>query len=196
MYDTDVKAFDWSQFRVLARLERKTDESLERYFNSFVNMCRTACKLPPRKDEGKNASLTFYFIFNYQILEIPLNFPIRNSWQQHILLSDIRLLNPPTVMLMLFCLSNSKTWHSGDGSHLSYLTFSPATHPFSLYYLLTSLTVPVVTAVDHAVFVEPLTEERAARTLYRIELLRKIREQVCRKGCGLMCQWVCACAVS
>lgn len=26
--------------------------------------------------------------------------------------------------------------------------------------------------------VEPLTEERAARTLYRIELLRKIREQV------------------
>uniref|UniRef100_H2T283 Chromodomain helicase DNA binding protein 6 n=1 Tax=Takifugu rubripes TaxID=31033 RepID=H2T283_TAKRU len=84
VYDTDVKAFDWSQFRVLARLERKTDESLERYFNSFVNMCRTACKLPPRKDE----------------------------------------------------------------------------------------------AVDHAVFVEPLTEERAARTLYRIELLRKIREQV------------------
>lgn len=55
VYDTDVKAFDWSQFRVLARLERKTDESLERYFNSFVNMCRTACKLPPRKDEGKNA---------------------------------------------------------------------------------------------------------------------------------------------
>lgn len=87
VYDTDVKAFDWSQFRVLARLERKTDESLERYFNSFVNMCRTACKLPPRKDEGKNAWL---FFFNYQILEIPLFFHIRNSWQQHILLSDIR----------------------------------------------------------------------------------------------------------
>ena len=32
--------------------------------------------------------------------------------------------------------------------------------------------------MDAAVFVEPLTEERAARTLYRIELLRKIREQV------------------
>lgn len=32
--------------------------------------------------------------------------------------------------------------------------------------------------VDPAVIVEPLTEERAARTLYRIELLRKIREQV------------------
>uniref|UniRef100_UPI0037E89DC5 chromodomain-helicase-DNA-binding protein 6 isoform X2 n=1 Tax=Semicossyphus pulcher TaxID=241346 RepID=UPI0037E89DC5 len=87
VYDPDRKSFDWSQFRALARLERKTDESLERYFNSFINMCRTACKLPPRKEEG---------------------------------------------------------------------------------------------LVDPAVLVEPLTEERAARTLYRIELLRKIREQVLR----------------
>ncbi|XP_074525320.1 chromodomain-helicase-DNA-binding protein 6 isoform X2 [Halichoeres trimaculatus] len=87
VYDPDRKTFDWSQFRALARLERKTDESLERYFNSFVNMCRTACKLPPRKEEG---------------------------------------------------------------------------------------------LVDPSVLVEPLTEERAARTLYRIELLRKIREQVLR----------------
>ncbi|XP_076003529.1 chromodomain-helicase-DNA-binding protein 6 isoform X3 [Genypterus blacodes] len=87
VYDPEQKNFDWSQFRALARLERKTDESLERYFNSFVSMCRTACKLPPRKDEG---------------------------------------------------------------------------------------------LVDPAVMVEPLTEERAARTLYRIELLRKIREQVLR----------------
>lgn len=54
VYDPDRKAFDWSQFRALARLERKTDESLERYFNSFVNMCRTACKLPQRKEEGKD----------------------------------------------------------------------------------------------------------------------------------------------
>ncbi|XP_068171397.1 chromodomain-helicase-DNA-binding protein 6 isoform X2 [Antennarius striatus] len=87
VYDTERKIFDWSQFRTLARLERKTDESLERYFNSFVNMCRIACKLPPKKEEGP---------------------------------------------------------------------------------------------VDSGVFVEPLTEERAARTLYRIELLRKIREQVLR----------------
>uniref|UniRef100_A0A7N8WP10 Chromodomain helicase DNA binding protein 6 n=1 Tax=Mastacembelus armatus TaxID=205130 RepID=A0A7N8WP10_9TELE len=52
VYDPERKTFDWSQFRALARLERKTDESLERYFNAFVNMCRTACKLPPRKEEG------------------------------------------------------------------------------------------------------------------------------------------------
>uniref|UniRef100_A0AAR2L2M8 DNA helicase n=1 Tax=Pygocentrus nattereri TaxID=42514 RepID=A0AAR2L2M8_PYGNA len=85
VYDPDKKIFDWSQFRVFARLERKTDESLERYFWCFVSMCRTACRLPPRKDE-----------------------------------------------------------------------------------------------VDPTIFVEPITEERAARTLYRIELLRKVREQVLR----------------
>ncbi|XP_029103651.1 chromodomain-helicase-DNA-binding protein 6 isoform X2 [Scleropages formosus] len=87
VYDPEKKAFDWTQFRSFARLERKTDESLERYFCSFVAMCRTACRLPPRKDEG------------------PL---------------------------------------------------------------------------DPTLFVEPITEERAARTLYRIELLRKVREQVLR----------------
>uniref|UniRef100_A0A8D3DEF9 Chromodomain helicase DNA binding protein 6 n=1 Tax=Scophthalmus maximus TaxID=52904 RepID=A0A8D3DEF9_SCOMX len=38
VYDPERKTYDWSQFRALARLERKTDESLERYFNSFVNM--------------------------------------------------------------------------------------------------------------------------------------------------------------
>uniref|UniRef100_A0A8C2AJN3 Chromodomain helicase DNA binding protein 6 n=1 Tax=Cyprinus carpio TaxID=7962 RepID=A0A8C2AJN3_CYPCA len=87
VYDPEKKTFDWNQFRALARLERKTDESLERYFHSFVSMCRTACRLPPRKDEGN---------------------------------------------------------------------------------------------VDPSLFVEPITEERAARTLYRIELLRKVREQVLR----------------
>lgn len=34
--------------------------------------------------------------------------------------------------------------------------------------------------LDPGLNVEPLTEEKAARTLYRIELLRKIREQVCQ----------------
>eukprot|EP00061_Rhincodon_typus_P017410 g46097.t1 len=33
---------------------------------------------------------------------------------------------------------------------------------------------------DPSIFVEPITEERASRTLYRVELLRKVREQVLR----------------
>ncbi|KAM9483665.1 chromodomain-helicase-DNA-binding protein 6 isoform 2-T2 [Clarias gariepinus] len=110
VYDPEKKVFDWRQFRQFARLERKTDESLERYFWSFVSMCRTACRLPPRKDEG---------------------------------------------------------------------------------------------LVDPALCIEPITEERAARTLYRIELMRKVREQVlhhpllderlklCRPSLYLPVWWKC-----
>ncbi|XP_021424061.2 chromodomain-helicase-DNA-binding protein 6 isoform X3 [Oncorhynchus mykiss] len=102
VYDPEKKTFDWSQFRSFARLERKTDESLERYFSSFVSMCRTACRLPPRKDEGNYST-------GGRARELALKGPL-----------------------------------------------------------------------DHNLFVEPITEERAARTLYRIELLRKVREQVLR----------------
>ncbi|TDH13447.1 hypothetical protein EPR50_G00034810 [Perca flavescens] len=112
VYDPERKSFDWSQFRALARLERKTDESLEKYFNSFVNMCRTACKLPPRKEEA--AALMSLLGTSF--------------------LGNI----------------TAPCWWEDSG------------------------------LVDPAVLVEPLTEERAARTLYRIELLRKIREQVLR----------------
>ncbi|XP_059508662.1 chromodomain-helicase-DNA-binding protein 6 isoform X1 [Stegostoma tigrinum] len=86
VYDPDRKQFNWNQFRSFARLERKTDGSLERYFRSFMAMCRSVCRLPPRKEEPS----------------------------------------------------------------------------------------------DPSIFVEPITEERASRTLYRIELLRKVREQVLR----------------
>ncbi|XP_042317903.1 chromodomain-helicase-DNA-binding protein 6 isoform X2 [Sceloporus undulatus] len=87
VYDPEKKVFDWTQFRSISRLEKKNDESLEKYFHSFVAMCRNVCRLPHWKDDGP---------------------------------------------------------------------------------------------VDPSVYVEPITEERAARTLYRIELLRKVREQVLR----------------
>ncbi|XP_018090747.1 chromodomain-helicase-DNA-binding protein 6 isoform X8 [Xenopus laevis] len=87
IYDPEKKCFDWTQFRALSRLDKKTDESLEKYFHSFVAMCRNVCRLPLRKDDG---------------------------------------------------------------------------------------------SADPSLFLDPITEERAARTLYRIELLRKVREQVLR----------------
>uniref|UniRef100_A0A8C0VXU1 DNA helicase n=1 Tax=Castor canadensis TaxID=51338 RepID=A0A8C0VXU1_CASCN len=87
VYDQEKKTFDWTQFRIISRLDKKSDENLEHYFHSFVAMCRNVCRLPAWKDGG-----------------------------------------------------------------------SP----------------------DTTVYVEPITEERAARTLYRIELLRKVREQVLR----------------
>ncbi|XP_032318214.1 chromodomain-helicase-DNA-binding protein 6 isoform X3 [Camelus ferus] len=87
VYDQEKKTFDWTQFRIISHLDKKSDESLEHYFYSFVAMCRNVCRLPAWKDGG-----------------------------------------PP----------------------------------------------------DPSIYVEPITEERAARTLYRIELLRKVREQVLR----------------
>ncbi|XP_004687445.1 PREDICTED: chromodomain-helicase-DNA-binding protein 6 [Condylura cristata] len=110
VYDQEKKTFDWTQFRIISRLDKKSDENLEHYFYSFVAMCRNVCRLPAWKDSG-----------------------------------------PP----------------------------------------------------DPTIYVEPITEERAARTLYRIELLRKVREQVlkcpqlherlqlCRPSLYLPVWWEC-----
>ncbi|XP_064132166.1 chromodomain-helicase-DNA-binding protein 6 isoform X4 [Loxodonta africana] len=110
VYDQEKKTFDWTQFRIISRLDKKSDESLEHYFYSFVAMCRNVCRLPTWKDGG---------------------------------------------------------------------------------------------APDPTIYVEPITEERAARTLYRIELLRKVREQVlkcpqlherlqlCRPSLYLPVWWEC-----
>lgn len=47
--------FDWNRFRTFARLDKKTDESLSRYFRSFVAMCRRVCHLRPGR-EGTTAA--------------------------------------------------------------------------------------------------------------------------------------------
>lgn len=44
--------FDWNRFRTFARLDKKTDESLSRYFRSFVSMCRRVCHLRPGREDG------------------------------------------------------------------------------------------------------------------------------------------------
>ncbi|XP_043913895.1 chromodomain-helicase-DNA-binding protein 8 [Protopterus annectens] len=79
------QCFDWNRFRTFAHLERKTDESLTKYFLSFMAMCRRVSGRPP--EEGDDAT-------------------------------------------------------------------------------------------DPSVFIDPITEERASRALYRIELMRRVREQV------------------
>ncbi|KAM9689641.1 chromodomain-helicase-DNA-binding protein 7 isoform 1-T1 [Dama dama] len=85
IFDPAKQQFDWNQFRAFARLDKKSDESLEKYFGCFVAMCRRVCRMPAKPDD-----------------------------------------EPPDVSSAI----------------------------------------------------EPITEERASRTLYRIELLRRIREQV------------------
>uniref|UniRef100_A0A671Y5M2 Chromodomain helicase DNA binding protein 8 n=1 Tax=Sparus aurata TaxID=8175 RepID=A0A671Y5M2_SPAAU len=45
--------YDWNRFRTFARLDKKTDESLSRYFRSFVAMCRRVCHLRPGRDPSE-----------------------------------------------------------------------------------------------------------------------------------------------
>ncbi|XP_075068208.1 chromodomain-helicase-DNA-binding protein 8 isoform X3 [Mixophyes fleayi] len=57
-YDPDTQHYDWQRFRSLARLDKKTDESLLKYFHGFVAMCRQVCRLPPAAgDEPPDPSL-------------------------------------------------------------------------------------------------------------------------------------------
>ncbi|XP_018115294.1 chromodomain-helicase-DNA-binding protein 8 isoform X1 [Xenopus laevis] len=84
-YDPDTQLYDWQRFRGLARLDKKTDESLLKYFHGFVAMCRQVCRLPPAAGD-----------------------------------------EPP----------------------------------------------------DPSLFIEPISEERASRALFRLDLLRRVREQV------------------
>ncbi|KAK0144812.1 Chromodomain-helicase-DNA-binding protein 7 [Merluccius polli] len=85
VFHTQRQGFDWAQFRAFARLDKKTDESLEKYYYSFIAMCKRVCRMHVKTDT-----------------ELP----------------------------------------------------------------------------DPTLIIDPITEERASRTLYRIELLRRIREQV------------------
>uniref|UniRef100_A0A8C7LKY8 Chromodomain helicase DNA binding protein 8 n=1 Tax=Oncorhynchus kisutch TaxID=8019 RepID=A0A8C7LKY8_ONCKI len=42
---------EWARFRTFARLDKKTDESLSRYFRCFMAMCRRVCNLRPARGE-------------------------------------------------------------------------------------------------------------------------------------------------
>ncbi|XP_051555980.1 chromodomain-helicase-DNA-binding protein 8 isoform X1 [Myxocyprinus asiaticus] len=49
--EEDEHNMDWTRFRSFARLEKKTDESLSRYFKCFMSMCRKVCHLRPARGE-------------------------------------------------------------------------------------------------------------------------------------------------
>uniref|UniRef100_A0A8C2EUT4 Chromodomain helicase DNA binding protein 9 n=1 Tax=Cyprinus carpio TaxID=7962 RepID=A0A8C2EUT4_CYPCA len=46
VFDPDLGCFDWTKFRAMARLHKKTDESLHKYLCAFIAMCRRVCRLP------------------------------------------------------------------------------------------------------------------------------------------------------
>lgn len=56
VFDPNLGRFDWAKFRAMARLHKKTDESLQKYLCAFTAMCRRVCRLPPK--EGGQTSFT------------------------------------------------------------------------------------------------------------------------------------------
>lgn len=113
VYDTQRQKFDWAQFRAFARLDKKTDESLEKYYYSFIAMCKRVCRMQIKTETGKGQFV----------------------------------------------------WHC-------YSTFLEMLgHAVTSSFISSELPDPTL-------IIDPITEERASRTLYRIELLRRIREQV------------------
>lgn len=53
VFDTQCQKFDWTQFRAFARLDKKTDESLEKYYYSFIAMCKRVCRMQVKTDTGE-----------------------------------------------------------------------------------------------------------------------------------------------
>lgn len=49
VFDPSLGRFDWNKFRAMARLHKKTDESLQKYLCAFAAMCRRVCRLPPKE---------------------------------------------------------------------------------------------------------------------------------------------------
>lgn len=49
VFDPDGGQFDWTKFRAMARLHKKTDNSLEKYLYAFMSMCRRVCRLPSKE---------------------------------------------------------------------------------------------------------------------------------------------------
>lgn len=53
VFDTQQQKFDWTQFRAFARLDKKTDESLEKYYYSFIAMCKRVCRMQVKAETGQ-----------------------------------------------------------------------------------------------------------------------------------------------
>uniref|UniRef100_UPI00398E93CE LOW QUALITY PROTEIN: chromodomain-helicase-DNA-binding protein 7-like n=1 Tax=Pristiophorus japonicus TaxID=55135 RepID=UPI00398E93CE len=56
-FDPHTRQYQWGHFRAIARLDRKTDDTLTKYFQLFMAMCRRVCGLPLEEGEGGTLSI-------------------------------------------------------------------------------------------------------------------------------------------
>ena len=60
--DCETGQFIWDKFRLLARLERKLDNTLTEYFRAFYHMCLKVCRRFMTEEEGKCLLNLLYII--------------------------------------------------------------------------------------------------------------------------------------
>jgi len=71
--DCETGQFIWDKFRVLARLERKLDNTLTEYFRAFYHMCMKVCRRFASEEDGKylpylfmpKVQINYYYYYYY-----------------------------------------------------------------------------------------------------------------------------------
>ncbi|KAA0719516.1 Chromodomain-helicase-DNA-binding protein 8 [Triplophysa tibetana] len=100
----DEHHMDWTRFRSFARLDKKTDESLTRYFKCFMSMCRKVCHLrPARGEEPQEMSQSLAPITEERasrtLYRVSLLCRLREHVLTHPLLEERFALAPPSADL-------------------------------------------------------------------------------------------------
>ncbi|XP_057189568.1 chromodomain-helicase-DNA-binding protein 8 isoform X2 [Triplophysa rosa] len=100
----DEHHMDWTRFRSFARLDKKTDESLTRYFKCFMSMCRKVCHLrPARGEESQEMSQSLAPITEERasrtLYRVSLLCRLRERVLTHPLLEERFALAPPSAEL-------------------------------------------------------------------------------------------------
>uniref|UniRef100_A0A6Q2XW96 DNA helicase n=1 Tax=Esox lucius TaxID=8010 RepID=A0A6Q2XW96_ESOLU len=90
---------EWTRFRTFARLDKKTDESLSRYFRCFMAMCRRVCHLRPACGEGQSLAPITEERASRTLYRISLLRRLRERVLPHPSLEERLLLAPPSSEL-------------------------------------------------------------------------------------------------
>ncbi|XP_055722406.1 chromodomain-helicase-DNA-binding protein 8-like isoform X2 [Salvelinus fontinalis] len=94
---------EWARFRTFARLEKKTDESLSRYFRCFMAMCRRVCNLRPARGDPSELGQSLAPITEERASRTLYRISLLRRLREHVLphpsLEELLLLAPPSSEL-------------------------------------------------------------------------------------------------
>lgn len=83
-YDKNRKQYDWTKFRSLSRLDKKTDESMTEYYNAFYTMLKRSCGLRILEEEG-------WLVFRISIYDFICTLSLSLVMSKHFFCFQIRM---------------------------------------------------------------------------------------------------------